>query len=82
MKKLKKLILGIVMAVTLSACNSANETPTPTTEPTPTPVISVQPTKQPISELTVHFIDVGQADAALLQCEDDVMLIDGGNCHP
>lgn len=29
--------------------------------------------------LTVHFIDVGQADCALLQCGDQAMLIDGGN---
>lgn len=29
--------------------------------------------------LTVHFIDVGQADSALLQCGGQNMLIDGGN---
>lgn len=29
--------------------------------------------------LTVHFIDVGQADAALLLCGGQSMLIDGGN---
>lgn len=29
--------------------------------------------------LTVHFIDVGQADAALLVCGNHAMLIDGGN---
>ena len=29
--------------------------------------------------LTVHFIDVGQADAALLQCGGQTMLVDGGN---
>ncbi len=66
MKKLRNLILSLVMAITLSACNSTNEIPTPaaTSEPTPTPIISVQPTEQPISEPTVHFIDVGQTDAA------------------
>lgn len=31
------------------------------------------------STLAVHFIDVGQADSALLVCGDDAMLIDGGN---
>ena len=31
------------------------------------------------SILAVHFIDVGQADSALLVCGDDAMLIDGGN---
>jgi len=29
--------------------------------------------------LTVHFIDVGQADCALLLCDGQSMLIDGGN---
>lgn len=29
--------------------------------------------------LSVHFIDVGQADCALLECGEEFMLIDGGN---
>lgn len=29
--------------------------------------------------LTVHFIDVGQADCALLECGGEYMVIDGGN---
>lgn len=31
------------------------------------------------SILTVYFIDVGQADAALLSCDGEFILIDGGN---
>lgn len=31
--------------------------------------------------LTVHFIDVGQADSILLQCDGQAMLIDGGNAE-
>ena len=31
------------------------------------------------SALSVHFIDVGQADCALLECDGYYMLIDGGN---
>lgn len=31
------------------------------------------------SGLTVHFLDVGQADCALLECGGEYMLIDGGN---
>ena len=30
-------------------------------------------------EFEVHFIDVGQADCALVICEGKTMLIDGGN---
>lgn len=29
--------------------------------------------------LTVHFLDVGQADCALLECDGKYMLVDGGN---
>lgn len=31
------------------------------------------------SSLEIHYIDVGQADAALVICDDQTMLIDGGN---
>ena len=31
------------------------------------------------SNFSVHFIDVGQADAALVLCDGQAMLIDGGN---
>ena len=31
------------------------------------------------SGLTVHFVDVGQADCALLECDGNYMIIDGGN---
>lgn len=29
--------------------------------------------------LTIHFLDVGQADAAIVLCDDEVLMIDGGN---
>ena len=31
------------------------------------------------STFSIHFIDVGQADAALVECDGEYMLIDGGN---
>ena len=33
------------------------------------------------SKLEVTFLDVGQADAALIQCDGHSMLIDGGNAE-
>ena len=35
--------------------------------------------RQTGGELTVYFLDVGQADAAVLLCDGAVMMIDGGN---
>jgi len=59
-------------------------------EPTPSvtsgPTITLAPVQAEIeappaagSELKVYFIDVGQADSALLTCDGANMLIDGGN---
>lgn len=46
-----------------------------TTEPT-TPTVVIPPQN---SSFSIHFIDVGQADAALVECDGQYMLIDGGN---
>ena len=75
----KNIIIFLLLSIVcvLTACTAEHATQQPTIEPTP--AISAEPTKKPVSELTVHFIDVGQADAAVLQCEDDTMIIDGGN---
>lgn len=41
---------------------------------------TTKPAENPVmSGLRVYFIDVGQADAALVLCGDEAMLIDGGN---
>lgn len=57
-----------------------------TTAPTTTPPVTIPPESKPSetpvpegSSFAVHFIDVGQADAALVLCDGKAMLIDGGN---
>lgn len=57
-------------------------------KPAEPPVIDEQPTPPPEPEpeeipenstFEIHFIDVGQADSALVLCDGKAMLIDGGN---
>lgn len=59
----------------LDSDNSAE--PTQSVAPSNTPDESISPPKN--STFAVHFIDVGQADAALVLCDGHAMLIDGGN---
>jgi len=65
------------------------DTPTPTPEPTntPTPMPTVAPTNTPVPEpevsledswFSVIYFNVGQGDAALVECDGHYMLIDGG----
>ena len=62
---------------------SASLTPVSTPSPSPTEQQMDTPDeslKVPSdSTLEIHFIDVGQADSALILCDDAAMLIDGGN---
>ena len=63
----KWISLFLLLSVLLSGCAVVVETPA--TEPIP---VSGE-------GLTVHFIDVGQADCALLECDGEYMIVDGGN---
>lgn len=53
----------------------------PSNEPSngPSNEVSKEGTQPQKSSLEVHFIDVGQADSALILCDGKAMLIDGGN---
>lgn len=43
------------------------------------PEPEIQPTAAEPGSFAVHYIDVGQADCALLECGGEYLLIDGGN---
>lgn len=65
----------------LSACAVTTPTPAPQPNPSPTqPTTPNTPTQpgQPNASVTIHFIDVGQGDAVLLQSGDRNVLYDGG----
>lgn len=64
---------------TLPAVTEPVTTLPPVTEPVTQPTQPTQPQQPSGSSFTVHFIDVGQADAALVLCDGEAMLIDGGN---
>lgn len=65
----KKLIPALLLIITLALLLYFL---IPRNEPTP-------PASAVSGNLTVHYIDVGQADCALLECDGKFMLIDGGN---
>lgn len=56
---------------------SSVEPPEASAEPSPGPTQATPLSAG--STFEVHFIDVGQADAALVLCDGEAMLIDGGN---
>lgn len=57
---------------------TAKPTQAPTQLPTPQPTeYTVTPTEN--STFKIGFLDVGQADAAVVECDGQYMLIDGGN---
>ena len=79
MKRIVSYLL--VLAIILSCCFGIFVQVAATTagEPvsnTKTLSVAAQPQN---SSFEVHFIDVGQADAALILCDGKAMLIDGGN---
>lgn len=83
------LIILLMLIVSITGCDLLNEeaTPTPTPSsicetPTPTATDTPQPGPSPtppeLSMLWIHFIDVGQGDAILIDLNETEVLIDGG----
>ena len=68
---MKKELLSLLLILALLLCGCM-EMPAPLPESSTSAAVSGE-------GLTVHFIDVGQADCALLECDGEYMLIDGGN---
>lgn len=66
----KWMILFLLLALLLTGCGLTDPVVTTTADSRPT---------QEAAALTVHFIDVGQADCALLECGGEYIIIDGGN---
>ena len=67
-RHVKTCVFLIIIAILLSACTSLPDSAT--TNPAGT--------EQELG-FTVYYIDVGQADSALVVCDGKTMLIDGGN---
>lgn len=42
-------------------------------------VLTYTPASADTSSFAIHFLDVGQADAAVILCDGEVLMIDGGN---
>ena len=70
LSKLKSFLLALSMALSLTACGQ-------TATPAPAPAA---PTEGEAA-FAVHYLDVGQADCALVLCDGHAMLIDGGNAE-
>lgn len=71
-----KRILTLLLCLLLLLCGCAKEDTPPVTTAAPVPTETEVP-----SLLRVHFIDVGQADCALLECDGQFAVIDGGEAE-
>lgn len=80
--KLRRCLALLCLALLLMAgCGTAPASATPAPAASPARMSASPPTELPEagSSFSVHFIDVGQADAALVECDGHFMLVDGGN---
>ena len=76
--KLRRCLALLCLALLLMAgCGMAPASADPGPAASPARDTADMPGEE--SSFSVHFIDVGQADAALVECDGHFMLIDGGN---
>lgn len=71
---MKKTIFALIIALLFALCSQLLPGEEETAPAIPEASVPVSG-----NGLTVHFIDVGQADCALLECDGEFMIIDGGN---
>jgi len=67
-------IIIVILAVVYNLYTSPDTEDTNTPAPTPTPQVVTSG-----NDLIIHYIDVGQADSALITLNDKAMLIDAGD---
>lgn len=85
MKKFRLIFLWIIAALCLVGCGDgeqeAQEETASSAAVSESDLSAVSPTEDEINggSFEIYFFDVGQADSALVRCEGETMLIDGGN---
>ena len=81
MKKIISVLTAFILVLSLNGCEYS-EVITVISEIAEQAELMSEFTEEPAvidTAFAVHYIDVGQADSALVMCDDEAMLIDGGN---